>query len=127
VSDVVDLAIPVEADLLVLARLTAATVAARAEFALEELEDLRLVTEELCLSVIGDAASGVVHLRFIRDGGEVTIECSVEPDEFGEPPAPEVDELSTRIIEALVDEHGTATRGSRPCSWIRKRRGTGAG
>jgi anti-sigma regulatory factor (Ser/Thr protein kinase) len=125
VSDIVDLSMPVEADLLVLARLTAATVAARAAFGIDEIEDLRLVTEELCLSVIGDAKAGVVHLRFLRDDGAITIECSVDPDEFGEVPAAEVDELSMRIIEALVDEHGTATRGTRPCAWIRKYRGTG--
>ena len=52
-SDTVELTIPVRSDLLILARLTAAAMAARAEFGIEDIEDLRLVVEELCISVIG--------------------------------------------------------------------------
>ena len=120
-SDVVELAVPVRADLLVLARLTAATLASRAEFGIEEIEDLRLVTEELCLSVIGSSSGGVVHLRFLRDGHDITVECSLEPEEGPRAPVGEPDELSVRIIEALVDEHGTGSDGTRPSAWIRKR------
>lgn len=120
-TDVVELAVPVRADLLVLARLTAATLASRAEFGIEEIEDLRLVTEELCLSVIGASAGGVVHLRFVRDGHSITVECSLEPEEGAPVAVGEPDELSVRIIEALVDEHGTVLDGARPCAWIRKR------
>ncbi|MGO9029538.1 MAG: hypothetical protein ACLQOZ_13015 [Acidimicrobiales bacterium] len=120
-TDVVDLSIPVEADLLVLARLTAATVASRADFGIEEIEDLRLVTEELCLSVIGGAQGGIVHLRFIRDDVVVTVECSHQPDEHEDVRAVAVDDFSLRIIEALVDEHGSGPVGGRSQAWIRKR------
>jgi hypothetical protein len=127
VTDVVDLSIPVRADLLILARLTASTIASRADFGIEEVEDLRLVTEELCLSVIGDAKDGVVRLRFIRDQGDITIECSLLPGDQAEAPAgtpgepDEPDELSLRIIEALVDEHGFDLANGRSQAWIRKR------
>jgi serine/threonine-protein kinase RsbW len=124
VTDVVDLSIPVRADLLILARLTASTIASRADFGIEEVEDLRLVTEELCLSVIGEAKDGIVHLRFIRDEGDITIECSLQPDEHDQAPAGEPDqpdELSIRIIEALVDEHGFDLAAGRSQAWIRKR------
>lgn len=120
-SDVVELAVPVRADLLVLARLTAATLASRAEFGIEEIEDLRLVTEELCLSVTGSATGGVLHLRFLRDGHSITVECSLETEEGAGAPVGEPDELSVRIIEALVDEHGTGSDGTWPSAWIRKR------
>jgi len=53
-SDVVELTFPVRSDLLVLARLTAAALASRADFGIEDIEDLRLVVEELCLSVVGN-------------------------------------------------------------------------
>jgi serine/threonine-protein kinase RsbW len=124
VTDVVDLSIPVRADLLILARLTASTIASRADFGIEEVEDLRLVTEELCLSVIGDAKDGIVHLRFVRDEGDITIECSLQPDEHAQAPTgepDEPDELSIRIIEALVDEHGFDLASGRSQAWIRKR------
>ena len=51
-TDVVELTIPVRADLVVLARLTAATVASRADFDVEEIEDLRLAVDELCISQV---------------------------------------------------------------------------
>ena len=50
-ADVVGLSIPSGADLLVLARLTAATVASRAGFDVEEVEDLRLAVDELCVAL----------------------------------------------------------------------------
>ena len=51
-SEAVELIIPVQSDLVVLARLTAATVASRAGFDVEEVEDLRLAVDELCVSIV---------------------------------------------------------------------------
>ena len=122
-SDTVELTIPVRSDLLIVARLTAAAMAARAEFGIEDIEDLRLVVEELCISVIGGLTSGTIHLRFTEDDGAITVGCSVsgedDADGRGEP---ESDELSLRIIEALVDEYGEDTVGGRRQAWIRKHR-----
>ena len=122
-SDVVELSIPVRSDLLVLARLTAATVASRANFGIEDIEDLRLVVEELCLSVIGGATSGTLQLRYRRDGGEITIDCSLAEgdDPRGEPGSDGQDAMSTQIIDALVDEHGLDLVDGVPRAWIRKR------
>ena len=70
-SDLVTLSIPVSADLLVLVRLTAATVASRAGFDVEEIEDLRLAVDELCISLVneggGRAAGARIHPRFRTD------------------------------------------------------------
>lgn len=126
-SDAVELSFPVEADLLVLARLTAATVAARAGFSIEEVEDLRLVTEELCLSVIGTAKSGTVSLRLASDGGEITIECWMVPGGVDGSGGGASDELSARIIEALVDAQGVLDDGPRAGRWIRTHGGAGVG
>ena len=41
-SEVIELTMPVDPDLLMVVRFTAAAIAARAEFDLEEVEDLRL-------------------------------------------------------------------------------------
>lgn len=122
-SDTVELTIPIRSDLLILARLTAAAMAARAEFGIEDIEDLRLVVEELCISVIGTMTSGTLHLRFSEVEGAITVGCSVsgegDDDIQGET---EPDELSLRIIEALVDEYGEDTVGGRRQAWIRKHR-----
>ena len=122
-SDTVELNIPVRSDLLILARLTAAAMAARAEFGIEDIEDLRLVVEELCISVMGTTTTGSLHLRFTENDGAITVGCSLwgEGDDDGHGEI-EPDELSLRIIEALVDEYGEDTVGGRRQAWIRKHR-----
>ncbi|HWD52035.1 MAG TPA: hypothetical protein VG412_06525 [Acidimicrobiales bacterium] len=122
-SDTVELTIPIRSDLLILARLTAAAMAARAEFGIEDIEDLRLVVEELCISVMGTTATGSLHLRFTENDGAITVGCSLSGagDDDGHV-GTEPDELSLRIIEALVDEYGEDTVGGRRQAWIRKHR-----
>ena len=68
-SELVELSIPVRADLVVLARLTAATVASRAGFGVDEIEDLRLAVEELCLSVVDGDDGGRLHLTYAARRG----------------------------------------------------------
>lgn len=125
--DVVELSVPVQADLLVLARLGAATVAARAGFDLEEVEDLRLAVEELCLSVASaDGGPQRIRLRYRLEGDTVEIRCVLEPDPDAGVPELLTDrtggELSWRILDALVDEHGREEVDGRPAAWLRKRR-----
>jgi serine/threonine-protein kinase RsbW len=123
-SDSVTLSLPVRSELLVLARITAATMASRADFDIEEIEDLRLAVDELCLSVVGGARSGTVRLEFSVDDATIAITCELdrsgEPDD-GEGPG-EPDDLSIRLIEALVDEHGRESSDRRRRAWLSKRR-----
>ncbi len=124
-TDLVELSIPVRADLVVLARLTAATVASRAGFDVEEIEDLRLAVEELCLSLVEGDEGGRLHLTYTRDEHVIEITCAFERDEQHQPNgsvAGGQDDLSVRILDALVDEHGRETRDGHPCAWLRKRR-----
>jgi serine/threonine-protein kinase RsbW len=125
VTDVVELSIPVQADLVTLARLTAATVASRAGFDVEEIEDLRLAVDELCLLAVEGGRDGRLELRFTSGVEEIEVSCTFEPGvggsvpEFAEGPG---DGLSGRILEALVDEHGEGHEGGRRRTWLRKRR-----
>ena len=117
----VELSIPVKADLVVLARLTAATVASRVGFGIEDIEDLRLAVEELCLSVVGSARDGRLHLCFDSGDGAISVECRYEPPPGGAPPEASDDaDLSIRILDALVDDHGRED-GPGSCAWLRKR------
>jgi serine/threonine-protein kinase RsbW len=119
----VELSIPAHADLVVLARLTAATVASRAGFGVEDIEDLRLAVEELCLSLVGPDDDGRLHLQFDVEDGAIRVECWFEPVTaalVGERRSP--DDLSLRILDALVDDHGRDLRGGRQCAWLRKLR-----
>jgi len=126
VSDVVELSLPVRADLVVLARLTAATIASRAGFGVEEIEDLRLAVDELCLSLVGGDSSGRLLLEYSRNNDVIEISCTYQPDPAaaaGSAQAgPSESDLSVRILEALVDEHGRDTGEGQSRAWLRKRR-----
>src|SRR5450759_3489635 len=126
-SDVVELTFPVRSDLLVLARLTAAALASRADFGIEDIEDLRLVVEELCLSVVGNETKGTIHLQYTREDGLITVGCSLSREGGSDGRADgradgEANDMSLRIIEALVDEYGENMVADRRQAWIRKRR-----
>jgi anti-sigma regulatory factor (Ser/Thr protein kinase) len=126
-SDVVELTFPVRSDLLVLARLTAAALASRADFGIEDIEDLRLVVEELCLSVVGNETNGTIHLQYTREDGLITVGCSLSREGSSDGRSDgradgEANAMSLRIIEALVDEYGENMVADRRQAWIRKRR-----
>ena len=116
---------PARPDMAVLARMTAAAVAARAEFGVDQVEDLRLAIDELCVTLMGeDGAAGRLSVRFdwsddavsvtgrLHGAGDATRSCV--------PSA-----LSARIMDALVDDNGIDTTGPGPCMRFSvRRRGT---
>lgn len=126
-KDIVELSLPVKADLVVLARLTAATVASRANFDIEEIEDLRLAVDELCVSLVQDRLDGRLDLRFGRDEDQIEVEGTFRPAP-GHPGddnafAHGAEGLTERILDALVDDHGYDDRDEeQPRAWLRKRR-----
>jgi hypothetical protein len=128
--EVISLSFPARADLVVLARFAAATLAARAGFDVEEIEDLRLAVDELVVSFESVQAGGTVHMQCTHTGGTVTIECSVEPGVTTHPSEGVAGEelwgadveLSKLLLDALVDEHGREYREGGPCVWLRKHR-----
>ena len=120
----VELSIPVRSDLILLARLTGATVASREGFDVEEVDDLRLAIDELCVLVAGGGSAGHLKLSFISQGGEVEVICTL--DDPGSEEGRRDDEhaerdLSIRILDALVDEHGEEFDGGQRRGWLRKR------
>jgi serine/threonine-protein kinase RsbW len=123
-SEIVELTIPVRADLVVLARLTAATVASRADFDIEEIEDLRLAVDELCSSLAHAGGDGRLDLRFSIDDGQIEVSCSHRGGSIVPGATNEglLGELSARILDALVDEHGQEMEDGQRRAWLRKRR-----
>jgi len=122
VGGIVELTIPVESDLLVLARLAVSTVAARSEFDIEEIDDLRLAVDELCLSVLDRRRSGRLHLRIEGLPDQIEVLCRYDGDDLvpgRDATDDSTSELSARILDALVDEHGPIVRegwrGARLC------------
>lgn len=139
-ADEVELTLPAKPELLSLARLTVATVASRADFDFEAVEDLRLAIDELCSPLVATGAlDGRLRLRYRWDGDQIEVTCELA-GASGTLPAPsgpgdgsgggaeeddsedgvEERELSDRILDALVDEHGGGPGDHRV--WLRKRR-----
>ena len=123
-TEPVELSIPVQSDLILLARLTAATVASRAGFDVEEIEDLRLAVDELCVLVARDRAAGRLNLTFITDDDAVEVICALDGSAAERQDADELGarEFSVRILAALVDEYGEVSEGGRRRGWLRKRK-----
>ncbi len=129
--DEVELSLPAKPELLSLARLTVAALAARAEFDYEEIEDLRLAIDELCSPLVSaHGPVGQLRLRYVWDRSWLEVSCRVDGDgataDNGSADALDLDsgerELSDRILEALVDEHGSEVDGDMVTVWLRKRR-----
>ena len=133
-NDHVELTLPARPDLLVLARMTVGAVAARAEMAVDDIEDLRLAIDELCLSVVGEQRDGRLELRYDWDPSGMEVSCTFRPSGDRVTPAVAVEtidldnvvgqlptDLSERILDALVDEHGRDDVDGGHRAWFKKR------
>jgi serine/threonine-protein kinase RsbW len=96
------LTVPARPEFLRLVRLAAADTGARANFSIEEIDDLRIAVDELTYALIGDdPVDDALTLRYSASPGLVEIEgtCAARAE-----PA-EVSSLSRSIIGAVVDEY----------------------
>jgi serine/threonine-protein kinase RsbW len=127
----VELSLAADAQMLFLARMTAAAVASRADFDLEQVEDLRLAIDELCVRLMNAGAGAArISLVFQWDASELDVLGTLVPE--GGPTrnghhASAVDsgisyELSERILDALVDGHGDDIVGGVHRAWLQMKR-----
>jgi hypothetical protein len=127
-GDRIELTFPARGDLVVLARLVASAVSARAGFDIEELEDLRVAVNELCMLAMqgSDAQSGALCLVLTMYEDAIAAVCTLERAAAAHAPTAEGEEiarLSEQILDALVDEHGREIRDDAVRTWLRKQRG----
>jgi hypothetical protein len=123
-STEVRLAVPAAPEFVRLVRLTAADVAARAGFSLDEIDDLRMAVDELCFALTGlEGRDGVLDLTFGLRPDEVVLEGV---GHFADPPPSTEPGPSTairsQILAAVLDEHRLDPDGTRPSFGGRKRR-----
>jgi hypothetical protein len=125
----VELSVPGAPGFLSLIRLNTGSIASRLDVTLDELEDLQLAVDELCLLLLGGAASdeGRLHVRIDWEAELVEVRCRLlgvsasngrDPSTAGLGPA----SLSRQILDALVDEHGADVVDGVPTAWLRKHR-----
>ena len=125
-GDRVELSIPALPELLSLPRLVAAAVASRCGFDVEEVEDVRLAIEELCLAAFDGRGAGRLHIGIDLGAGTLAVDCTFEPHGAGIAEVPRrgevASELTEQLLEALADEHGTETSEGVTRAWFTKSR-----
>jgi len=123
VSDYVELTIPASAEYLSLARLHVGAIATRIDMTIDELEDLQLAVEELCLTLLDPPPVAQSRLVVAVTWADDAVEVTCRLDAAGSGPTVAASgtlpaALSARILDALVDDHGTESGRA----WLRKRR-----
>ena len=100
----VRLEVPAAPEFLRISRIMAAGVASRVGFTLDEVEDLRIAIDEVCVSMVGARGrTGTIALRYLLDTDQLVVEGTGRvSDGLGNEPV--VSALSKQILAAVVDE-----------------------
>ncbi|HEV2767889.1 MAG TPA: hypothetical protein VGV63_09330 [Acidimicrobiales bacterium] len=115
------LTLPATPQLMRVARLTAAGLASRLGFSLEEVEDLKIAVDELCFAMVGTRGrEGTLTLIYRMSVDTLEIEGSSDVDERTVGSA--ASELSALILAAVVDEHELVDSDSTMRFRLKKRR-----
>jgi serine/threonine-protein kinase RsbW len=99
----VRLSLPASSRYLAAARLVATSLGAESGLSVDDLDDLRLgVNELVSLLVDASADGGRVDLEFDVEDGTITVRGAIAS---GMATPVEADELTRRIVSAVVDQH----------------------
>jgi serine/threonine-protein kinase RsbW len=97
-----ELVLPAETAYVAVLRMTTAGLAARLDFTLDDIEDLRMAVGEACGLVL-DGASAGGRLRCAYRLAEGRIDVSVSADHAG-PAGPDRDSFGWQVLTALVED-----------------------
>lgn len=123
IEDAVEIRLPADSAYLSILRTATAGLAARLDFTLDEIEDLRIAVDEACAMLLPHAiTSSQLTCRFHLDPATLEVTVTI-PTADGA--LPERDTFSWTVLSALAGEVDTAMDDERRV-WIRlrKRRGT---
>jgi serine/threonine-protein kinase RsbW len=110
----VELRLPAESAYVAVLRMTTAGLAARLDFTLDDIEDLRMAVGEACALVLENAdASGDMYAAFDLSDGSIRV--SVSADALGDI-EPDVDSFGWQVLTALTSEVVTSRDG--PLRWV---------
>jgi serine/threonine-protein kinase RsbW len=110
----VELRLPAESAYVAVLRMTTAGLAARLDFTLDDIEDLRMAVGEACALVLENAdTSGDMYAAFDLSDGSIRV--SVSADALGDI-EPDVDSFGWQVLTALTSEVVTSRDG--PLRWV---------
>src|SRR5882757_9444529 len=99
----VRLTMPANPQLLRVARLTAAGLAGRLGFSVDEIEDVKIAVDELCFALVGSKGrSGSLTLTYRLGDHQLEIDGEGTFTSDGADHAPAPSELSAQILAAVV-------------------------
>lgn len=106
--DVVLLAVPADGAYLAVLRTATAGIAARLQYTLDEIEDLRIAVDEACAMLMPAAAPGAeLTCRFEITGGVLTVRVSVPTR--GPAQLPPAQSFAWRVLTTLAAEVTSTT------------------
>lgn len=122
IRDVVSIRLPADSAYLSVLRTATAGLAARLDFTLDEIEDLRIAVDEACAMLLGEAVPGTdLTAEFELTGQEMQVR--VEVATVGSS-APKRDDFAWMVLTALADDVDAVTDAAdRMAIILRKRRG----
>jgi len=122
--DVVELRLPADPAYLGVVRTATAGLAARLDFTLDEIEDLRIAVDEACAILLPDVVPGeLVECVFALDGEVMDVTISAHIDGDHRPPQ---GSFGWTVLEALTGSVESGTLDGRAFLRLRKRRGRGS-
>lgn len=100
-KDKVSLSVPAKPDYIIAVRLIVSAIAQRAQFSLDDIEDMKVASAEACTLLLAENPEFIEVAITIDKGLHVAL-TAVSPT-GKEEQADEVSELSQYLLEALVD------------------------
>ena len=106
----VELRIPADSAFLSVLRTATAGLAARLDFTLDDIEDLRIAVDEACAMVLPQAVSGTdLNCAFYLGGDTLRVAVAAECDS---PRPPSQDGFAWTVLTALTSEVDASVDGS---------------
>ena len=110
----VELRLPAESAYVAVLRMTTAGLAARLDFTLDDIEDLRMAVGEACALVLEHAdAKGDLHANFDLSDGSIRVSVSADSAHGGEPDA---ESFGWQVLTALTSDVVTSRDGKQ--NWL---------
>jgi serine/threonine-protein kinase RsbW len=107
----VELRIPADSAFLAVLRTATAGLAARLDFTLDDIEDLRIAVDEACAIVLPQARTGSdLTCSFELGSGELSVAVSAECDD---PQQPSRDGFAWTVLAALTTSVAAEVEGNR--------------
>jgi serine/threonine-protein kinase RsbW len=105
----VELRLPAESAYVAVLRMTTAGLAARLDFTLDDIEDLRMAVGEACALVLENAdEGGDLYAAFDLSDGSIRVSVSADSHNDSEP---DVESFGWQVLTALTSEVLTSREG----------------